>query len=388
MVFRKGNSRTTDTDDLGTAPRPWVASALAPFQEQLAALARPGETASLAVITDTHYKSGFDATYYGINGLQHVTEFMANVANQPGIDAYAHLGDLIDGSESGPADQQHLREMVAALSQPVGKPFYIAKGNHDDNDKFDEHQVARRASFQANTFADIVFQADYRQPQLQRFSQRYGVAWLDVGPVRFLFINTSDVPYRLNRFGIKKYDVKLNLAVRQGQMAEIIQILQMSGDKAIIVCGHGNLLKANHKDGLHHNGRTLHELFRAFNLQARGTVATHGRNADFQINLPFDFTRVRNARITAYVCGHRHTEQTFVDHDIRYLLLNCSALMGRNHQLTTKYNARWDRRYGETNEYAGYALVADPAARQLSVLGYGAATPLRQFAMWFPEPRN
>ncbi|MCI1688746.1 metallophosphoesterase family protein [Schleiferilactobacillus harbinensis] len=371
--------------NLNTTPRAWVAKALVPFQNQLSQLTRPGETASLAVITDTHYKAGFSATLYGVNGLQHTKEFVADVASQPGVDAYAHLGDLIDGSEAPDMSRQHLQDIVAAMDQNLGKPFYIAKGNHDDNDKFDEHQVARRASFQQTTFADIVFRADYRQPQLQRFSQRHGVAWLDVGPVRFLFINTSDIPYRLNRFGIKQYDVKLNLAVREAQLAEIIQILQMSDDRAIIVCGHGNLLKANHQNGLHYNGPTVHELFRAFNLHAQGHIDNHAKNPDFQITLPFDFTHIRNARITAYVCGHRHIEQTFLDHDIRYLLLNCAAISGRGHQLTTGYNARWDRQYGQPSEYAGYTLVADPANRQLSVLGYGAATPLRQFAMWFPE---
>lgn len=380
-----GSKKVSPTSDLDTSPRPWVASALAPFQQQLVQFTRPGETASLAIITDTHYKAGFDPTFYGINGLQHTKEFVADVASQPGVDAYAHLGDLIDGSEPAPVSIAHLQDCVAAFQQPLNKPFYIAKGNHDDNDKFDEHQTVRRASFTANTFNDIVLAADYKQPALQRFSQKYGVAWLDVGPVRFLFINTSDVPYELNRFGIKKYDVKLNLAVRTGQVAEIAQILQMSDNKSIIVCGHGNLLKANHKDGLHYNGRTLHELFRAFNLHARGQVNNHAKKADFQIDMPFDFTHIRNARITAYVCGHRHIEQTFLDHDIRYLLLNCSALMGKGHQLTTGYNARWDRRYGETTEYAGYTLVADPAKGRLAVLGYGAATPLREFSMWFPK---
>ena len=55
--------------NLNTTPRAWVAKALVPFQNQLSQLTRPGETASLAVITDTHYKAGFSATLYGVNGL-------------------------------------------------------------------------------------------------------------------------------------------------------------------------------------------------------------------------------------------------------------------------------------------------------------------------------
>ena len=53
--------------------------------------------------------------------------------------------------------------------------------------------------------------------------------------------------------------------------------------------------------------------------------------------------------------------------------------MGRHHGLTTKFNRRYDRRFGMPSEYAGYVVSVDTQQRLLSLYGYGAASRVRRF---------
>ncbi len=53
---------------------------------------------------------------------------------------------------------------------------------------------------------------------------------------------------------------------------------------------------------------------------------------------------------------------------IHYSLQNTSALMGRHHGLTTKFNRRFDRHFGTPSEYAGYVVSVDIDRRRLSLM--------------------
>ncbi|MCT6807726.1 MAG: serine/threonine protein phosphatase, partial [Bombilactobacillus sp.] len=100
---------------------------------------------------------------------------------------------------------------------------------------------------------------------------------------------------------------------------------------------------------------------------------------EFRLANDFDFTNVKNARIIAYFCGHRHVEDQFRINGIQYILFNCSALMGPNHVLTTKYNKNWKRQIDHQTEFAGYIVNIDSDRHFIQVFGYGAASKRRIF---------
>ena len=327
---------------------------------------------NIGVITDTHFKDKDSVDFYGWNGLQHVQEF-AYLEKFGLLDLKAHLGDWIDGSDAGLIGESELIKLKDSFKSDK-VPYLNIKGNHDENDKFDEHHDLK-ASFPENEFENIMWPDMYRQKGIHYVSRQHGVAYFDIDDVRVVSVNTSDLPYILDNKGHKRYDTKITLAVREDQIEEIIEILTKSSNKKIIFMSHANPINRKGSNALKYNGRSLHELLVAFNQREKGRMhASDGEPAEFRLSNYFDFTKVKNARIVAYFCGHRHREDQYRINGIQYILFNCSALMGPNHSLTTKYNKNLNRKIDHNNEFAGYIVNVDLKRHRIQSFGYGAAS--------------
>lgn len=347
------------------------------FAKQVKSQIRTGKNSiNIGLLTDTHYKDTDSIDFYGWNGLIHVREF-SELENLDLLDIKAHLGDWIDGSDPGLISESELIELRDAFKS-TKIPFVIVKGNHDENDKFDEHHDLK-ASFPENEFGKIMWPVMYAQNQLHYISKQHGVAYYDKDDLRLIFINTSDVPYVLDNHGKKKYDAKLTLALREDQIEEIIEILQTSSNKQIIFMSHGNPINRKGTSAIKYNGRSLHELLVAFNQKEKGKMHAHNVPPEFMLNNEFDFTNVKNAKIVAYFCGHRHAEDRFRINGIQYILFNCSALMGSTHALTTKYNKNWNRKIDHLNESCGYVVNVDLQKHIIQAFGYGASSAKKTF---------
>lgn len=332
---------------------------------------------NLGVITDTHFKDKDSVDFYGWNGLQHVQEF-SYLEKFGLLDLKAHLGDWIDGSDAGLIGESELIKLKDSFKSDK-VPYLNIKGNHDENDKFDEHHDLK-ASFPENEFENIMWPDMYRQKGIHYVSRQHGVAYFDIDDVRVVSVNTSDVPYILDNKGHKRYDNKITLAVREDQIEEIIEILTKSSNKKIVFMSHANPINRKGSNALKYNGRSLHELLVAFNQREKGRMhASEGEPAEFRLSNYFDFTKVKNARIIAYFCGHRHREDQYRINSIQYILFNCSALMGPNHSLTTKYNKNLNRKIDHNNEFAGYIVNIDLKRHRIQSFGYGAASRRRVY---------
>ena len=332
---------------------------------------------NIGVITDTHFNDKDSVDFYGWNGLQHVQEFsyldQLNILNLK-----AHLGDWIDGSDAGLVSESELIKLEKSFKSNT-VPYLSIKGNHDENDKFDEHHDLK-ASFPQNEFENIMWPDMYHQKNIKYISRQHGVAYFDFDDVRVISVNTSDLPYVLNNRGQKKYDAKITLAVREDQIEEIIEILTRSSNKRIVFKSHANPINHKGSNALRYNGRSLHELLVAFNQREKGRMhASNGEPAEFRLSNDFDFTGIKNARIVAYLCGHRHREDQYRINGIQYILFNCSALMGSNHSLTTKYNKNLNRQIDRNNEFAGYIVNIDLKRHRIQAFGYGAASRRRVY---------
>lgn len=332
---------------------------------------------NLGVITDTHFKDKDSVDFYGWNGLQHVQEF-SYLEKFGLLDLKAHLGDWIDGSDAGLIGESELIKLKDSFKSDK-VPYLNIKGNHDENDKFDEHHDIK-ASFPENEFENIMWPDMYRQKGIHYVSRQHGVAYFDIDDVRVVSVNTSDVPYILDNKGHKRYDNKITLAVREDQIEEIIEILTKSSNKKIVFMSHADPINRKGSNALKYNGRSLHELLVAFNQREKGRMhASEGEPAEFRLSNYFDFTKVKNARIIAYFCGHRHREDQYRINGIQYILFNCSALMGPNHSLTTKYNKNLNRKIDHNNEFAGYIVNIDLKRHRIQSFGYGAASRRRVY---------
>ena len=332
---------------------------------------------NLGVITDTHFKDKDSVDFYGWNGLQHVQEF-SYLEKFGLLDLKAHLGDWIDGSDAGLIGESELIKLKDSFKSDK-VPYLNIKGNHDENDKFDEHHDIK-ASFPENEFENIMWPDMYRQRGIHYVSRQHGVAYFDIDDVRVVSVNTSDVPYILDNKGHKRYDNKITLAVREDQIEEIIEILTKSSNKKIVFMSHADPINRKGSNALKYNGRSLHELLVAFNQREKGRMhASEGEPAEFRLSNYFDFTKVKNARIIAYFCGHRHREDQYRINGIQYILFNCSALMGPNHSLTTKYNKNLNRKIDHNNEFAGYIVNIDLKRHRIQSFGYGAASRRRVY---------
>lgn len=335
------------------------------------------DSVNIGVITDTHFKNVDSLDFYGWNGLMHVREF-SYLDDLDVLDLKCHLGDWIDGSDAGLISESELMKLRDSFKS-AKVPYLMIKGNHDENDKFDEHHDLK-ASFPEREFEKLMWPEMYQQRKLHYLSKQHGVAWFDKGHVRVISLNTSDIPYILDEKGQKKYDVKITLGIREDQVQELIEILQQSSGKQIVLMSHANPINRKGGNALKYNGRSLHELLVAFNQKEKGRMhSSKDVPPEFRLSNDFDFTKVQDAKIIAYFCGHRHVEDQYRINGIQYILFNCSALMGPSHQLTTKYNKNLNRKMDHQNEFAGYIVNVDLSRRRIKVFGYGAATRRRIF---------
>ena len=235
---------------------------------------------NIGVITDTHFKDKDSIDFYGWNGLQHVQEF-SYLEKSGLLNMKAHLGDWIDGSDAGLLGESELIKLNNSFKSAT-LPYLNIKGNHDENDKFDE-QHDLKASFPENEFENIMWPDMYRQKNIHYISRQHGVAYFDFDDIRVISVNTSDLPYVLNNKGQKKYDAKITLAVREDQIEEIIEILTRSSNKKIIFMSHANPINRKGSNALKYNGRSLHELLVAFNQREKGRMhASDGEPAEFR----------------------------------------------------------------------------------------------------------
>ncbi|MFD1429046.1 MULTISPECIES: metallophosphoesterase family protein [Lacticaseibacillus] len=332
-----------------------------------------GATLNLALITDTHDRTQFSRTFYGPNGFWHVQE-QHWLAGELPIDWRVHLGDLVDGSEPSFLTLWRLKNIMNDYKAD-SLPFVIAKGNHDDNDKYAEKNRRFSGSFHPWVFNENVFlpmKAQVGGP----FVSLHGLSVFDQGTLRVITLNTSDIPVRWVG-GRKNYDLKKTLGVTAGQLQELADALAGAGSRNVLIMAHAPAMTRSGKVGLRFNARQLHELLRAYNEKLSGRLNC-GSDPDFGGQVRFDFAET-SGQVIAYLAGHWHTEEDFAVNGIHYSLQNVSALMGRNHALTTRFNRRQNRVIATPSEYAGYVVSIDDQARLLSIFGYGAAAKTRRF---------
>ncbi|KRM72030.1 hypothetical protein FC34_GL001013 [Lacticaseibacillus brantae DSM 23927] len=341
------------------------------FIQQVGPQLAPGAV-NLALVTDTHDLTHWRQSLYGPSGYWHVLEQHWLVEQLP-ITYRVHLGDLVDGSEPGFLTQWRLKNIVADFAASA-EPFIITRGNHDDNDKFAEKNRRFVGSFPVQVFDRLVFSPERAQDGIS--VSEHGLVVADTDFVRVIAVNTSDVPARWIN-GRKNYDVKKTLAVTAGQLRELAQALATAESRDILIVSHAPAMNRRGKPALKYNGQALHNLLRAFTHRLKGTVML-GDNPDFGGEVPFDFSATAGDLI-AVLAGHYHVEADYLVNGIHYSLQNVSALMGRRHALTTKYNRTWNRQLNTPTEYAGYVVSVDPPSRSLQIFGYGAASPERRF---------
>jgi hypothetical protein len=161
--------------------------------------------------------------------------------------------------------------------------------------------------------------------------------------------------------------------VREQQLEDLITILENTVDKHVIVMGHANIVSPSGRSALNFNGDLIQQLLVSFNNKNSGQLKNE-LTGDFGVNLRYDFSSTGISKVTTYICGHMHYEKNYKVSEINHIILNCSALMGKKHGLTTDYNKKWDRRYNEISELAGYFINIDPNKLRLQIFGYGAAT--------------
>ncbi|MEJ6347985.1 serine/threonine protein phosphatase [Holzapfeliella sp. He02] len=336
------------------------------FSERVQKFISP-DTLNVGLITDTYDKQHVLARHLKSDGLQQIQEF--NTLSDMGLlDLKVHLGDWISGCDEGYTSQKRLREMRDAFQDGL-VPFVNLKGNSDDNDSYDAKE-SKWPSFGEREFEDIMWHQMYQQEELNAIYSSNGVSYYDYQNFRLIFINTSDLPYEIDDQGKKRFNTKKTLAVREDQVEEIIEILSISHHKRLIFMGHSVPVNRRGDNALKYNGRTLHELFAAFNQKATGHLSNHGVPVEFKLNNQFDFSAIVDSQIVAYIGGHHQVESNYKLNGIDYVTLNTSSHL----KSETNFNRREKRDLDTPNEVAGYILNINPSADELQLFGYGAAT--------------
>lgn len=331
------------------------------FSERVKKFIQPN-TFNIGLITDTFDRQLMASENLKSDGLQQIEEF--NTLGELGLlDLKVHLGNWISGCDEGYTSQKRLIDMRNAF-QDGQIPFVNLKGNCDDNDSYDE-QEPKWPSFGEREFEDIMWHKMYQQEALSFIYSGNGVSYYDYQNFRIIFINTSDLPYDIDNHGQKRFNTKKTLAVREDQVEEIIEILSISHHKRIIFMGHSVPITRRGDNALKYNGRTLHELFVAFNQKAIGHLSNHGVPIEFKLGNQFDFSKVVDSQIVSYIGGHHQTESNYRLNTIDYITLNTSSRL---------FNKKQKRELDTPNEVAGYVLNINPSQNEIQLFGYGAST--------------
>lgn len=265
-----------------------------------------GAPLNFVFITDEHNRLNQHAMERNNPGQPAKAELAVNAVESirylldrcPEISFVVSGGDMGDDYSSAETMRQSHRELMDALyGLPV--PVHCCVGNHDDGlgNAADNHWDTREHVILPKEMHEICMKYNPTKENYYYFDD-------EKNNFRFVFLNTSDIPYLTDENGQIPFGWRYEISNRQ---AEWFENEALATDKRILVFSHTPL----HNAGVFGSGTTKKPL----------------KPYDDLLNGPRVYYAVKHSpTVAATIFGHVHYDNFFYDDDILVMSTTCSMM--------------------------------------------------------------
>lgn len=373
----------SDTVTTTTAPvptQPPTEDPYIPYAQRLKEL-QGDNTLTLSVMADVHYdeKDAFNKK------KADVIEDLGKVQQMADVDLTCVLGDLVIGNVDKETTLTSLNALLDLYRNNVNTPLLTVRGNHDDNGWYSyEYEGTNQTDEIINDkeWWDIVsddlpdgFVTDKNNPY-----GGYGYYDHEDTKTRIFMLNSSDIPYIIEKDGSYRYNAYQTTCFSNEQLNFVAQSLMFSdkdepNEWAALFLVHIPLDTSNH-DGERFGG--IHSLTKGSDymlaiidayrkgtsLSATGT--THNSASpneiadDFNVSVDVDYSKKGCGEVISFVSGHTHADNY------------CNEVGGKG---SLSYGYPYIGFIGSTS-FAN--LIVDRNNNTVTVLKYGGTTPAKE----------
>ncbi|WP_430538177.1 phage tail spike protein [Enterococcus casseliflavus] len=351
-------------------------------------------TVTIPFITDIHYATDTfiqeDLENYGRtdNHIKNVAELSHMIP----LDCIVGGGDFVDGGTTKDTNVSNYKKVVSMFGL-ANCPFFLAKGNHDDNSWGDGRQgrgtTARNKANQNYMASDPTSKSWHgnmsytiKPSEMYEIITRPSTIWdIQENPndknmyyyydvpdkkVRVFILNSYDIPYIYDSDGTVKY-LGVNVGgYRQAQLKWFADNLVSTPTDYTIVCFQhiqwGDWYTTT-PAYFPYNWETVKGL-----VVAAKTGTSFNRkytdNADFASDISVSFTTPRTIAFLAH--GHHHTDRMTTKDNITNVSTSCSVSRPKKDQ--------GDRPLGVLEEDLWDVFVLDTKKKHVDIVRYGAGS--------------
>ncbi|MEB6084539.1 phage tail protein [Enterococcus casseliflavus] len=351
-------------------------------------------TVTIPFITDTHYATDTfiqeDLENYGRteNHIKNVAELSHMIP----LDCIVGGGDFVDGGTTKDTNVSNMKKVVSLFGL-ASCPFFLAKGNHDDNSWGDGRQgrgtTARNKVNQNYMASDPTSKSWHgnmsytiKPSEMYEIITRPSTIWaINENPndknmyfyydipdkkVRVFLLNTNDIPYVFDTDGLVKY-LTINVAgYRQAQLKWFAENLKSMPDDYTAVCFQHHQWGqwyATNSAYYPYNWESVEGILKAAKEGSSFTRKYTG-NADFASDISITFDTPKNIAFLAH--GHHHTDRITTKYGITNVSTSCSVSRPKKDQ--------GDRPLGELEEDLWDVFVLDTKKKHVDIVRYGAGS--------------
>ncbi|EGC69880.1 phage minor structural protein, N-terminal domain protein [Enterococcus casseliflavus ATCC 12755] len=351
-------------------------------------------TVTIPFITDIHYATDTfiqeDLENYGRtdNHIKNVAELSHTIP----LDCIVGGGDFVDGGTTKDTNVSNYKKVVSMFGL-ANCPFFLAKGNHDDNSWGDGRQgrgtTARNKVNQNYMASDPTSKSWHgnmsytiKPSEMYEIITRPSTIWaINENPndknmyfyydipdkkVRVFLLNTNDIPYVFDTDGLVKY-LTINVAgYRQAQLKWFAENLKSMPDDYTAVCFQHHQWGqwyATNSAYYPYNWESVEGILKAAKEGSSFTRKYTG-NADFASDISITFDTPKNIAFLAH--GHHHTDRITTKYGITNVSTSCSVSRPKKDQR--------DRPLGELEEDLWDVFVLDTMKKHVDIVRYGAGS--------------
>ena len=351
-------------------------------------------TVTIPFITDTHYATDTfiqeDLENYGRteNHIKNVAELSHMIP----LDCIVGGGDFVDGGTTKDTNVSNMKKVVSLFGL-ASCPFFLAKGNHDDNSWGDGRQgrgtTARNKVNQNYMASDPTSKSWHgnmsytiKPSEMYEIITRPSTIWaINENPndknmyfyydipdkkARVFLLNTNDIPYVFDTDGLVKY-LTINVAgYRQAQLKWFAENLKSMPDDYTAVCFQ------HHQWGQWYATNSAYYPFNWESVEGILKAAKEGSsftrkytgNADFASDISITFDTPKNIAFLAH--GHHHTDRITTKYGITNVSTSCSVSRPKKDQ--------GDRPLGVLEEDLWDVFILDTKKKHVDIVRYGAGS--------------
>ncbi len=247
------------------------------------------------------------------NLIEHYTNINYLCKELP-VSFIANLGDFINGNAPKSQTLEKLKKYISLVINSTPVPYFITKGNHDDNSYYTMNN--------GNPFDELITNEDWYKyviKYFERFPQfvfddenrQGGYCYFDdySSKIRFIFVNTYETAYIRNEDGTAKYDAMHCPAISDKQIQWLAHKALNFMDKpdrnewAVVAFAHY----------VHVPTKNYSLLLGIINAFKEGTSFTGSTtDEDYASSVSVDFTDQGSGEFITFICGDSHKDIDFM----------------------------------------------------------------------------